>query len=589
MELVKDIGISFKAFIDCETATLEEFRGWSRVSDTDWDNLLSWTGVRLADVKMQFRGEEFGTRSIRSPVMRGCPLCLAEDIQMDKGNPLQEMHLRGEWQIRWMHTCQDHDLPLVTLWEERTVRRRYNIFERFKELRPSITAENLQLPKEPKSTFEGWLFTRLLEGNDDTWFSDKSLYASAYFCDLLGGHLQWLRSGQVGRPKRNDRDALSIGFEASAFGLSDLEIALEEMASFVTSGRESRFRAFGDLYYYLDGELSGKQEFEPFREALRNFVSKNWIFTPGDMVLGRPYQESKSHSVTSAAQNLSIAPNALRKLLVEKGVIDHDDPRTNQMCIFDAQEHSAILETISKLISPPRMRQLIGASKSDFAQLVAEEIIVPWQDLPWSTRQWVPEVGQNFLGRLEAHSTPVQDVKFGYKKLSVATLHAGSTLAETLALIFSGQLSLVHPENDLRFSSFLVDSAELLSLVQSKRSQDVGSFSLAEFGRRIGIREEGFMNDLHAAGIIKAEHAPDRRGRQLHRVSDTQIRSFLMTFCTVRNIVDVTDHHRNTILAKLRAKGIQCVSFEERNFSGLFYRKDVESVFPDTSGVEFPF
>ena len=81
--------------------------------------MLSWTGVRAGNVRMDFRGEVFVTRALRNPVMRGCPVCLREDAAGHAGPELTAMIMRGDWQMREAVTCVRHRHPLIPLWKSR--------------------------------------------------------------------------------------------------------------------------------------------------------------------------------------------------------------------------------------------------------------------------------------------------------------------------------------------------------------------------------------------------------------------------------------------------------------------------------------
>ena len=75
-----------------------------RLDPTALEDLLSWTPQPVPGLRARFRGEHYGSRAIINPVVRGCPVCLREDIQSNL-MPLQgQMVMRGEWQLRH-HSC----------------------------------------------------------------------------------------------------------------------------------------------------------------------------------------------------------------------------------------------------------------------------------------------------------------------------------------------------------------------------------------------------------------------------------------------------------------------------------------------------
>ena len=62
--------------------------------------MLSWTGVRAGNVRMESRRGVFVTRALRDTVMRGCPVCLREDAAGHAGSGPAAMIMRGDWRMR---------------------------------------------------------------------------------------------------------------------------------------------------------------------------------------------------------------------------------------------------------------------------------------------------------------------------------------------------------------------------------------------------------------------------------------------------------------------------------------------------------
>lgn len=89
--LAYDIGAPFKRLLDQDEDALEAFADWAKLSPEAMTELLSWTGTRAGNVRMEFRGELYievvlVLRPLCSPVkvdqdfMSGCHshgLCFA--------------------------------------------------------------------------------------------------------------------------------------------------------------------------------------------------------------------------------------------------------------------------------------------------------------------------------------------------------------------------------------------------------------------------------------------------------------------------------------------------------------------------------
>jgi hypothetical protein len=78
VDLALDMGTNFRSLIAGDVKALEAARYWALLSTDECGELLSWTGTRVGNVQLSFRGEIYGSRSLRNPSVRGCPCCLRE-------------------------------------------------------------------------------------------------------------------------------------------------------------------------------------------------------------------------------------------------------------------------------------------------------------------------------------------------------------------------------------------------------------------------------------------------------------------------------------------------------------------------------
>ncbi|WP_458792555.1 TniQ family protein [Yoonia sp. MH D7] len=58
--------------------------------------LLSWTGQTLGNERMPFRSEVFVTRALRATTVKGCPVCLREDVIATGRDPRTAIAMRGD-------------------------------------------------------------------------------------------------------------------------------------------------------------------------------------------------------------------------------------------------------------------------------------------------------------------------------------------------------------------------------------------------------------------------------------------------------------------------------------------------------------
>jgi hypothetical protein len=91
-----DMGFSLKRILNFEDTALHNLSRRGGLADPELEELLSWTGQPLGNVRTSFRGEAFVSRAVRNPKVRGCPVCLQEDANASNGTPLTKMAMRGD-------------------------------------------------------------------------------------------------------------------------------------------------------------------------------------------------------------------------------------------------------------------------------------------------------------------------------------------------------------------------------------------------------------------------------------------------------------------------------------------------------------
>ena len=182
-----DMGFSLKKIVNLEEDAVRSLAECGGLTCEQIEELVSWTGRRVGGVRMVFRGEIFVSRAVRNPIIRGCPVCLRKDAEIDPSQPLSQMAMRGDWQLRELNLCVAHQHPLVPLWEHGPPTDRFDVSKRLAEILPAVLEGRLEQPRVTPSPYDLWLSNRLDTGSDDTWLADKSLYVSSLMITLTLG------------------------------------------------------------------------------------------------------------------------------------------------------------------------------------------------------------------------------------------------------------------------------------------------------------------------------------------------------------------------------------------------------------------
>ncbi|MCD1637054.1 TniQ family protein [Martelella mediterranea] len=251
-EYASDMGVSLKRVINQEDEALKRMAYWGRLSIEQLADQVSWAGSPAGDVRLNFRGELYGTRSLRNPVVRGCPHCLREDMDNCANAPAAAMAMRGDWQFRESILCVRHKQPLVPLWRSQPLIERSDFTLHLPAVAEALANGRIVQQLCKPLPYDTWLDRRLSSGQDDTWLSSLTVYAVSTVCLLLGMKLRSLSTAEVNDDWRRRHAALSAGFEIVSRGEDGVRNALDRLALEANNGRDTPKAAFGQLY----GKLS---------------------------------------------------------------------------------------------------------------------------------------------------------------------------------------------------------------------------------------------------------------------------------------------------------------------------------------------
>lgn len=102
--------------------------------------------------------------------------------------------------------------------------------------------------------------------------------------------------------------------------------------------------------------------------------------------------------------------------------------------------------------------------------------------------------------------------------------------------------------------------------------------SCAEFARSIGVRDGRLLLAFTNAGYGQTNEATHPYTKQIQaRMTKAQIESFHERFVTPTTLAQETGLHRNAILARLRAAGVEKFAPGGRDFGAIYLRQDALS------------
>ncbi|WP_161656894.1 TniQ family protein [Frigidibacter albus] len=579
-DLAFDLGGSIRKFLNHDPAAIDSLAAWAGLSDHQLQELLTWSGRAVGNVRTSFRGEIFVSRALRNPVVRGCLDCLREDTFSHPAAPLDAMILRGDWQFREVSICVRHRRPLAELWTAAKVIERYNVPARLGEMLPRILDALEPSPIE-LSAYDLWLDRRMEDGNDTTALASRSLYAGTTFCRLLGGELLRIDGVEPCDPINHLRLAQAAGFEVARQGDEAIRGALYRIAACATGKLDEPNAAFGELFTKFKLNYCDDAAFAPFIGLLRECILDVWPVAAGEDLLGTPTAERRLHSIVTAADEAGVSPALAKQFLVEAGAITRSDPRPDGRTTFPAAPYRDLLSMIPRLVQNGEMRRRMGATAVELKTLEEGGVLTPRTRVPTTRARWLVEDGLIFIAELQALVSPVAPDDGEWEGIQQAKVRHGVPIAQIIAAIRSGDVRIGRRTFAEGYRSFVVakmDTNALRAEPSGPIAEEV--ISVAAFGRSIGLRDGGLFLAMADAGHISCRSQWNAKTQKSQLVMTRRdIAAFHSTYLTTRTISIEYGLHRNAVRTILKMKGALPFTAYGRSYGMVFLRGDIERHF----------
>ncbi len=578
-----DMGFSLKKIVQLDEVALDYLTTCSGLTGAEVEELVSWTGKVAGDVRMVFRDEVLGSRSLRNPVIRGCPHCLREDAEIEQIKPLAHMTMRGDWQFREVDLCIKHSHPLVELWERNSLTERYDLSTRFSTILDDIQERRLERPRVEISPYDHWLDIRLRTGVDDTWLSGNTLHAATTFCTLLGTELLRLEDSSDLDQFALLRRARALGFQAASQGEAKINGALDQLAKLAEAANAGPQKAFGRMFVDFGQAHLEKVDFAPFRKILRDCIIRHWPVAAGETVLGIVQPERKLHSIITASQETGIGQSLIEQFLVHAGALGSDDDRPAARKTFEAEKYAELLAEIPALVGPIAMQQAMGATKGEFASLAQSEILVRRIPNAKVKSPWRISDGVALVDELHELAMSIEAIDESWERIQDAKNRTNLSLAAIIKQVRVQKLQLGRRVDLEGYTAFCVLKEEIDAMKTEEVERTGGPMmTAAAFGRSVGIRTQGWFERLSSAGHTPATRRPHPKyGGDWIYASIGDIEEFHKRFVTSKTIRDDFGHYRRFLLKKLNR-----FAPNGEDYGPLFLREDVEALLHQDGWLE---
>lgn len=574
----QDQDIPFRRVLDGEVAAIRDLAWLGGVSA---EGLAKSSPMKLKNSRHGFCGEYFPAKLIRSPIVRGCPLCLKEDAETSTSRREWSMALRGQWMLPYVTVCVKHKHPLVELWDVKHPNNRYDIASRMEQIASNIMSGDLdQKPREPKA-FDIWLENRLTQRREEMWLDRHPLHAASTFCFLLGcallRHAGTLTPAQV---HPNKYWALySAGYQVAHEGELAIHQELNRLLDLDADTKQGPKSIFPVLYDRLSRDYRDNPDFAPFRKILREHLLRSWPLGIGDDLLGEPVTERRLHSVITASREYGIDQRRLRKMLESAGLVTSSRP--DKWTVFNAEAAALLLRSMTRLLPAKAFFENLNMSRSQFNLIVEDGFLKPSLDTSDTKNIWDPRSGQQFLESILAGAEPLRQAQHGWEHIAKSAMRLKQRPGALIQAIQDGLILRIGKHMDFDgYASIYVYHDEVATALEQDQPN---AMTLEVFAKAVGIRQPSYLKRLVTNGHTPASQLKNPKTNAMQPyITSENATQFHRKFYTLRTLSKATGLSWQKIAGALAASDVTPFSPDGGQYGKIYLKTDVQDVAFDT-------
>lgn len=530
-----DLGLDYVGLRDCDPAAVAALASLIGVPPSAFDSGI----IRREGHNYTIRGERLLKHSLRRDRTHVCPACLAEDIANSSHPPSAAGYCRSHWQLDAIRCCPDHELELIEIPSEGSLRARD-----FAALVEPYLASLDGLPGAAVSrsgtAFQQYLIARLDKRASPVGFLDElEFHAASRLCEMLGASLCFEENRKL--ETLSNRDWLTagdLGFSFARQGREGVRAALCEFqrryTDYSKSGNDGPQAIFGRFFKWTAFNCEGAA-YSPIREVLHEHIVETMPIEAGTILLGKAVERRKLHSVRSASQEIGAHPKQLRKILRAIGALSPlDDDKLNALALFDAEQHAYTLEDIREAMPLRVASEYIGAGRVHGKLLFDRGFIRPFvkKSVEHTIKEHLFSKREldGFLSRLFKHAgiaeLPNSDL---FVSMPAAAKRANCSSTEIVDLVLKGEIESRRLPGPATFMSLQVDYEEVRSKVRGQYAAEVTVREASVLFRITDVAIKALVD----GGVLPARTMISPKNRcPVQVIPVSAIEEFRKTYCT---------------------------------------------------------
>ncbi|WP_108500943.1 TniQ family protein [Paracoccus indicus] len=426
-----------------------------------WRNTASSTGYQ----NFVLRGERIPASMMVREETRFCPLCLLEDDRR-ADNPGIARQDRLSWSLRVVTTFPTHGLALIHRARDHRDNMRHKLLVHVPERAEALLdLARTGLHREP-SPLQSYVLDRLDGRKGPEWLDGQTLEQAIKATQMLGIVMAFGTSINLGSIDRDGWDlAGRSGWQWTSAGKAGLHSAFDTLhvsAMDRGQGGQNYATVFGQLHRWLL-EPGDRSDHGSIKQLLRNYILRNMDVCVGRKLLGERVPRRHKYSIQSLALEAGVHRQTLRKILMERRLITHNDTgKSNSILLVDVKQGQDAAAALSRSVPFVTLPARMNATRPIVSCLIELGYLTPLFRSQGENKRdkcgfdsWEVDF---LLDRLHDLAPEMSDLPVQWVTLTQCTKRARIPMCDLLQLTFLGEVKNIgRAEGDQGFNALRID------------------------------------------------------------------------------------------------------------------------------------
>ena len=554
----------------------------AELGGADPEHALRNAPQRISDSEDLIRHERAASGFVIRRRTLVCPICLIEDAGRTGPDPAR-LFGRFSWQFLPVISCPVHGVALVDIADKTPTGQSFPMAECAIARWGDIVAAADSADPVGISPVQAYVLSRLDGNPGSIWLDGQQIDQAAKVCEILGAiAYRGARPNSKSFTVRDWHKAHTLGYAIAAAGEPAIRDFLSDLQArcYTDHGHAGPQAMFGLLWEWL-AHVDHDRDRGPIKEIVRQHIIETHPVGEGDILLGRPVETRRIHSVRTLSLSSGLNPKRLHKMLVARGVLAAElrDAQANR-ALFDANEGE---EVARMLLDGLRLRELpgyLGVTETLASSLVTEGLVQPIfePETDHGLKEYRFDRAQldAFIEALLSGAEAVATVPEGFVSATTAARHVNEKLTTVLGAVLDRRLRRRRElQGGMGVAALLLDLNEVRALFKPDlEKRDYAPYRAAERLRTTDRVVAALIRDRPGGSILPTKVVKNSRSDTARVVPYEALEDFDRTFVSLINLSRERGIAAPTLMKRLAAIGVE-PAFDPAGVKARFYRRDL--------------